>query len=82
MGAQEAVYLALQIPLTKGTREVVYINTCASRERVFLLKPKSVLDELPAEPTNIESDNIYLNAKVSQPFNIRFFFSMVHVRIF
>ena len=58
VGAQEAVYLALQIPLTKGTREVVYINTCASRERVFLLKPKSVLDELPAESTNIESDNI------------------------
>ena len=56
--AQEAVYLALQIPLTKGTREVVYINTCASRERVFLLKPKAVLDELPAESTNIESDNI------------------------
>ena len=25
---------------------------------------------------------IYLNAKVSQPFYIRFFFSMVHVRIF
>ena len=31
VGAQEAVYLALQIPLIKGTREVVYINTCASR---------------------------------------------------
>ena len=58
VGAQEAVYLALQIPLTKGTREVVYINTCASRERVFLLKAKAVLDELPAESTNIESDNI------------------------
>ena len=58
VGAQEAVYLALLISLTKGTREVVYINTCASRERVFLLKPKSVLDELPAESTNIESDNI------------------------
>ena len=25
---------------------------------------------------------IYLNAKVSQPFYIRFYFSMVHVRIF
>ena len=58
VGAQEAVYLALQIPLTKGTREVVYINTCASRERVFLLKPKAVLDELPAESTHIESDDI------------------------
>ena len=58
VGAQEVIYLALQIPLKKLTREVVYINTCASRERVFLLKPKSVLDELPAESTNIESDNI------------------------
>ena len=44
--------------MTKGTREVVYVNTCASRERVFLLKPESLLDELPAESTNIESDNI------------------------
>ena len=58
VGAQEAVYLPLQIPLTKGTRDVVFINTSASKERVFLLKPKSVLDELPAESTNIESDNI------------------------
>ena len=31
VGAQEAVYLALQIPLTKGTRDVVFINTCASK---------------------------------------------------
>ena len=58
VGAQEAVYLALQIPLTKGTLDVVFINTSASKERVFVLKPKSVLDELPAESTNIESDNI------------------------
>ena len=58
VSAQEAVYLALQIPLTKGTRDVVYINTCTPAERVFLLKPKSILDELPAESTNIESDNI------------------------
>ena len=29
-----------------------------SKERVFLLKPNSIFDELPAESTNIESDNI------------------------
>ena len=58
VSAQEAVYLVLQIPLTKGTRDVVYINTRTPAERVFLLKPKSILDELPAESTNIESDNI------------------------
>ena len=27
-------------------------------ERIFLLKPKAVLDELPAESTDVESDNL------------------------
>ena len=59
MSAQEAVYLALQIPMRKCTRDiVVFINTSTPEERIFLLKPKSVLDELPAESTDIESDNI------------------------
>ena len=58
VSAQEAVYLDLQIPLTKCTRDIVFINTSTTAERVFLLKPKSVLDELPAESTDIESSNI------------------------
>ena len=32
VSAQESVYLALQIPLTKGTQNVVYINTCTPAE--------------------------------------------------
>ena len=58
VSAQEAVYLALQIPSTKCTRDIVFINTSTPEERIFLLKPKSVLGELPAESTDIESDNI------------------------
>ncbi|MCU7800825.1 MAG: AAA family ATPase [gamma proteobacterium symbiont of Lucinoma myriamae] len=58
VSAQEAVYLVLQIPLTKGTRDVIFVNTSPPEDRLFLLKPKSVLDELPAESTDIESDNI------------------------
>ena len=58
VSAQEAVYLDLQIPLTKCTRDIVFINTSTTAERVFLLKPKSVFDELPAESTDIESSNI------------------------
>ena len=27
-------------------------------ERIFLLKPKAVLDKLPAESTDVESDNV------------------------
>ena len=56
ISAQEAVYLVLQIPLTKCTRDIVFINTSTPEERIFLLKPKSVLDEPPAESTDIESN--------------------------
>ena len=58
VSVQEAVYLALQIPLTKCRRDIVFINTSTFEERIFLLKPKSVLDEQPAESTDVESDNI------------------------
>ena len=58
VSAQEAVYLDLQISLTKCTRDTVFINTSTPEERVFLLKPKSILDELPAESTDIESSNV------------------------
>ncbi len=58
VSAQEAVYLVLQMPLTRCTRDVVFINTSPPEERVFLLKPKSVLEELPEDSTEIVSDNI------------------------
>ena len=58
VSAQEAVYLDLQIPLTKCTRDIVFVNTSVPEERIFLLKPKAALDELPAESTNVESDNV------------------------
>ena len=58
VSAQEAVYLDLQIPLTKCTRDIVFINTSIPEERIFLLKPKAALDELPAESTDVESENV------------------------
>ena len=58
VSAQEAVYLDLQIPLTKCTRDIVFINTSVSEERIFMLKPKAALDELPAKSTDGESDNV------------------------
>ena len=53
VSAQEAVYLDLQIPLTKCTRDIVFINTSTPEERIFLVKSKAVLDELPAESDNV-----------------------------
>ena len=58
VSAQEAVYLDLQMPLTKCTRDIVFVNTSVVEERIFLLKPKAALDELPAESTDVESDNV------------------------
>ena len=58
VSAQEAVYLDLQIPLTRCTRDIVFVNTSVPEERIFLLKPKAVLDELPAQSTDVESDNV------------------------
>ena len=58
VSAQEAVYLDLLIPLTKCTRDIVFINTSVPEERIFLLKPKAALDELPGESTDVESDNV------------------------
>lgn len=55
--AQEAVYLTLQIPLTKATRQVVFINTSAADKRTFLLKHKSALQKLAPNSTDIEADN-------------------------
>ena len=45
MSAQEAVYLALQLPLKRSSRQVVFVNTSPPEERVYLLK--SNIDQLP-----------------------------------
>ena len=55
---QEAVYFDLQMPLTKCTRNIVFVNTSVVEKRIFLLKPKASLDELPAESTDEESYNV------------------------
>ena len=56
--AQEAVYLALQLPLFKKTRQVVFINTSPPGKRVQLLKTRSSLETLPAESTDVVADNM------------------------
>ena len=55
--AQEAVYLTLQMPLTKATRQVVFINTSPPDKRTFLLKKTSELEKMSKDSTDIESNN-------------------------
>ena len=58
VSAQEASYLVLQMPLTKGSRDVIFINTSPPEERVFLLKQLSDLEELSPNSTDIHYQNI------------------------
>lgn len=58
IGAQEAVYLVLQIPLRKCTGSVVFIDTNSAVKRVDLLKSFTDLQHLPKTSTNIEADSV------------------------
>ena len=58
ISAQEAVYLVLQMPLRRSSREFQFINTSNPDERTFLLKALDKIKELPDKSTDIESDNI------------------------
>jgi hypothetical protein len=69
IGAQEAAYILLQMPLRKATREFMFINTNVENERVVLIKPTSVLNEMPQNSTAIEPDNS-LKRYQRQPFSM------------
>lgn len=56
--AQEAVYLVLQMPMRRSSRDFQFISTSPPDERAFLLKKLDKLKELPDNSTDIESDNI------------------------
>ena len=57
ISAQEAVYLTLQLPLTKKTRQVIFINTSPPEKSTRLLKRQELLENLPGNSTDIYSSN-------------------------
>ncbi|XP_078343176.1 uncharacterized protein LOC144628926 [Oculina patagonica] len=58
ISAQEAVYLVLQMPLRRSSRDFQFIGTSPPDERTFLVKKLDKLKELPDSSPDIESDNI------------------------
>ena len=46
ISAQEAVYIVLQLPMKKASREVIFINTSPSEDRVELLKPLNDIKDM------------------------------------
>ena len=49
LSAQEAVYICLQLPMKKSSRQVVFISTNLPEDCVFLLKPNHVLQTMRME---------------------------------
>ena len=46
ISAQEAVYIVLQLPMRKASRQIVFINTSPPDERVQLLKPMIEIENM------------------------------------
>ncbi|XP_078349889.1 uncharacterized protein LOC144634728 [Oculina patagonica] len=58
ISAQEAVYIVLQLPMRRSSREVVFINTALPDERVHLLKSIDDIQLLEDESEDIESGGL------------------------
>jgi PIF1-like helicase/Helicase len=58
ISAQEAAYHILELPLSKGSRSVIYINTGRPEERVRMLKSKGELMKLDQESEDVFHHNI------------------------
>ena len=66
ISAQEAVYIILQLPMRKSSRNVVFVNTSPSCDRVELLKPLSEIERLSDESEEIHSGGL-LKRYVERP---------------
>ncbi|XP_070203476.1 uncharacterized protein [Littorina saxatilis] len=53
ISAQEAVYLLLQLPMCRSSRDVIFVNTSPPEERVVLLKSLSSLQVMDDDDTEV-----------------------------
>ncbi len=58
ISAQEAVYIILQLPMQKSSRNVVFVKTSPPAERVDLLKPLSEIEKMSDECEEIHSGGL------------------------
>ena len=58
ISAQEAVYICLGLPMRKSSKQVIFINTSPPDERVVLLKPHSVIENMRDDCEDIECSNL------------------------
>ena len=58
ISAQEAAYLALQMPLKRSSRKCVFINTSPPEDRIQLLKPISRIKQMEDDETDLSTSNM------------------------
>ena len=58
ISAQEAVYIVLQLPMKKCSRQVIFINTSPPNERVQLLKPIHDIQEMEDDCEDVYTNGL------------------------
>ncbi|XP_048584895.1 uncharacterized protein LOC125567916 [Nematostella vectensis] len=58
ISAQEAVYIVLQLPMRKSSRQIIFINTSPPNERVDLLKPMDNINEMDDDSEEIYTSGL------------------------
>ena len=66
ISAQEAVYIALQLPMRRSSREVIFIPSSPPDERVMLLKSLEDIEKLEDDSEEVESGGL-LKRYVERP---------------
>ena len=61
ISAQEAVYIVLQLPMRKSSRQVVFISTSPPEDRVQLLKPLQEINDMEDD-----SDEVYASDLITR----------------
>ena len=58
ISAQEAAYLALQMPLKRSSRKCVFVNTSPPEDRIQLLKPINQIKQMEDDETDLSTSNM------------------------
>lgn len=58
VSAQEAAYRLLSMPLKRSSRDVIFVNSGPSEERVKILKPASALNAMEEDDPDIYCSNV------------------------
>ena len=66
ISAQEAVYIVLQLPMRKSSRQVIFINITPPEERVQLLKPMNEIEEMDDDSEEVHCSGL-LNRYKQRP---------------